>query len=114
MTDSRSSSNIEILNVTAIAAQVDRDAIGSGLFTRHRGSDHTRLRRATRLPHGGDVIDVDVETSAVIGLYLIIQVLYVQVQDKSLRLQLMHRANRGVVNSAARLLPDQVRLRSPS
>ena len=63
MTALRKSLNVEILNVTTIAAQVNRDAVGAGLFADHRRGDDTWLRRTTRLSHGGDVIDVDVETS---------------------------------------------------
>jgi hypothetical protein len=37
---------------------MDRDAIGTRLFTRDSRGDNTRFGRTTRLPHGCDVIDV--------------------------------------------------------
>jgi hypothetical protein len=46
----------------AIAAQVNRDAVGAGLFTNHRCRDETWFRRAPRLSHSGDVINVDVKS----------------------------------------------------
>ena len=48
--------------MTAIAAQVNRDAVGAGLFANHRRRDDAWFRRAPRLSHGGDVINVDVQS----------------------------------------------------
>ena len=47
-----------ILNVTSITAQMDCDAVGAGLFTRHRRGDNTRFGRTSRLAHSCDVIDI--------------------------------------------------------
>src|SRR5262249_51933418 len=55
---------VAVLNVPAIAPQVNRDAVGSGLFANHGRGDDARLRRAPRLAHSGDVIDVDVQSSS--------------------------------------------------
>jgi hypothetical protein len=55
--------------VPAITAQVHGYAIDAGLFTRHRGCQNAGLRRAPRLSHSGDVIDVDVESSSHVGNY---------------------------------------------
>jgi hypothetical protein len=52
--------NILILDVTPIASQVHSDSVCSCLFADNRGSNDARLRRSPRLPHGTDVIDVDV------------------------------------------------------
>jgi hypothetical protein len=52
--------NIPLLDVTPIASKVHRDSVCSCLFADHRGSYDARLRRSPRLPHGSDVIDVDV------------------------------------------------------
>src|SRR5712692_8985482 len=43
---------------------MDGDAVRPGLFADHRGRNNARLRRAPRLPHSRDVIDVDVESCA--------------------------------------------------
>jgi len=39
---------------------MDRDAVGTCFFTRDSGGDYARFWRTTRLPHGCDVIDIDV------------------------------------------------------
>jgi hypothetical protein len=50
--------------MTPVATKVDRNPIRSGLFTDHCRSNHTGFRRASRLTHRGDVIDVDVKASS--------------------------------------------------
>ncbi len=54
--------HVRVLNMPAIAAQVNRDAIGPRLFADHGRSHHARLRRAPRLANGRYVIDVDVQS----------------------------------------------------
>src|ERR1044071_3899409 len=90
--------------MTAIAAEMHRDPVSSCLFTHHRRCDDTRLGRATRLAHRGDVIDVDVETSShwrlqLYDLYRLLRAL-----------ELVYCADRIVVSAAARLLADQADL----
>src|SRR5205085_665676 len=41
-----------VLYVTAVAAQVHRDAVRARLLAHHRSRHHARLRRAPRLTHG--------------------------------------------------------------
>src|SRR5687767_14153704 len=100
------------------------DPIGARLFTRHRSSDHARLRRASRLPHRRDVIDVDVKPySHFCSLCLVLGDLFglidgahsawrkipstkLKVQS-SRRSPIVHGANGRVVNSATRLLTNQ-------
>jgi ribosomal protein L31 len=48
--------------MAAIAAQMNCDAVRPCLFTNHGGGHDTRLRRAPRLTHRGDVIDIDVQS----------------------------------------------------
>ena len=40
--------------MTPIATQMDRDAVGAGLLSGHRGGDHARFGSTTRLPDGCD------------------------------------------------------------
>src|SRR6266446_4029322 len=54
--------NVVVLNVTAVAAQVNGDAVRAGLFAKHGGGDNAGLRRAPRLAHSCDVIDIDVQS----------------------------------------------------
>ena len=63
--------------MTPIAAQVNSNAVSSGLLTEHRRGDDTRLGRASRLPDRGDVIDVYVKSCShcfflVSGLWLLV------------------------------------------
>lgn len=53
--------HVAILHVTAVLAQVERDAVGAGELAQGGGPDGVRLVGASRLTDGGDVIDVDVE-----------------------------------------------------
>ena len=55
--------DVAILDVPAIAAQVDRDALGTGQFGDERGGHRLRFARPPRLPEGGDVVDVEAESS---------------------------------------------------
>ena len=50
---------IVILDVAAVFAQMDRDRIGAGALRQPRRLDRIGIEREPRLPHGGDVIDVD-------------------------------------------------------
>ena len=53
--------HVAILDVPAVFAQMQRDVVGAGLLGQQRGMHRIRIGRAARLPHGGDVIDVDAE-----------------------------------------------------
>jgi hypothetical protein len=54
--------HVGVLNMATIAADVNRDSVSAGLFADHRRGDDAGFSRATRLPHGRDMIDVDVES----------------------------------------------------
>jgi hypothetical protein len=54
---------VVVLNVTAIATQVNRDAIGACMFAGQRRRNDTGFRRASGLPHSSNVIDVYIQTS---------------------------------------------------
>jgi hypothetical protein len=54
--------NVEILNMTSVASQVDRDSVGAGLFTSHRSGNDAWFRCSSRLANRGYMIDIDVET----------------------------------------------------
>ena len=53
--------HVAILDVAAVFAQVQRDVVGARLLGQQRRMHRVRIRRAARLPHGGDVIDVDAQ-----------------------------------------------------
>ena len=53
--------DVAVLNVAAILAQMQGDAVGAGLLRQQRGLHRLRILAAPRLPHSGDVIDVDAE-----------------------------------------------------
>jgi hypothetical protein len=50
-----------ILNVTAIFAQMDGDAISACRLAEGRRLDRVGLVGASRLPDGGHMVDIDVE-----------------------------------------------------
>jgi hypothetical protein len=54
---------VVILNVTAIATQVNCNTIGACLFAGHRRRNDTGFRRTSGLPHRSNVIDVYIQTS---------------------------------------------------
>ena len=54
---------IAVLDVAAVFAQVNRDAVGAGLLCEQRGRHRIGVASAARLAHGRDVIDVDAEVN---------------------------------------------------
>ena len=58
---SRSRAHVLVLDVAPVLAQVHGDAVGAAEVRLDRGPDRVRLVGAPRLPHGGDVVDVDAE-----------------------------------------------------
>ena len=53
--------HIPILDMTSVLAQMHRDAVRAGLLRDQRCKQRIRIGRASRLPEGGDVIDVEAE-----------------------------------------------------
>ena len=53
--------HVAILDVAAVFAQMQRDVVGARLLGQQRGVHRVRIRRAARLAHRGDVIDVDAQ-----------------------------------------------------
>ncbi len=51
--------DVALLDVAAVAAQMDGDALRAGQLGEDGGGHRLRLARLTRLSDGGDVIDVD-------------------------------------------------------
>jgi hypothetical protein len=56
-------SDIVIDNVPAILAQMRGNAVGAGRNRDFRGLDGVGMTPAPRVPHGGDVVDVDAKTN---------------------------------------------------
>ena len=54
-------SDIAILNVSAVFAQVNRNDVRPGQFGKCRRPNRVRFDRPACLPNGGNVIDVDAE-----------------------------------------------------
>lgn len=54
--------DVAILDVTPILAQVNGDTGSAGEFGEHGGVHRIGFRGAARLAHGGDVVDVDLES----------------------------------------------------
>ena len=61
VTVSRRTIHVAVLDVPAIFAEVDGDAVGAAERGEDRGRDRVRLLRAPGLPHGRHVIDVHAE-----------------------------------------------------
>ena len=61
--------HVAILDVPAVFAQMQRDVVGAGLLGQQRGMHRIRIRRAARLAHRGDVIDVDAELDVGVGAH---------------------------------------------
>jgi hypothetical protein len=53
--------------MTAVAAQVNRDAIRTSRLTHHRGGNEARLWRAARLPHSRNVVNIYVRSFIIRG-----------------------------------------------
>ena len=53
--------HVAILDVPAVLAQMQRDVVGAGLLGQQRRMHRVGIRRAARLAHRGDVIDVDAQ-----------------------------------------------------
>jgi len=49
---------VAVLDVAAVLAQVDDDAVGAAEQRERRGGDRVGLQAEPRLPHRGDVIDI--------------------------------------------------------
>jgi hypothetical protein len=54
----RERDDVGILDVAAVFAQVQGDAVGAGLLGHQRGADRVRVRGAARVAQRGDVVDV--------------------------------------------------------
>ena len=54
--------DVHVLDVSPILAQVRGDPVGAGPFTEPSRGDWIGLVATPRLPHGRDVIDVDVQS----------------------------------------------------
>ncbi|KPM82876.1 hypothetical protein AOR10_24590, partial [Vibrio alginolyticus] len=53
--------HIALLDMPAVLAQVDGDAIGAGLLREQRRLDRVRVAGTASLTQGGDVVDIDAE-----------------------------------------------------
>jgi hypothetical protein len=53
--------DIAILDMAPVFTQVQRDAVGTGLFGLDSRLDRIRVAGSTRLPERGDMIDIDTE-----------------------------------------------------
>src|SRR5215475_13884226 len=54
--------HILVADVAAVLAQMRGDAVGSGRDRYLRGPQGIRITAATRIAHGGDMVDVDAES----------------------------------------------------
>ena len=61
--DRTQQTHVAVLDVPAILAQMDGDAVGAAQHGQHGGGNGVGFVSPPRLPHGGDVIDVDAEAN---------------------------------------------------
>ena len=48
--------------MTTVFAQMSRDTVGPSIFGQFRGAQWIRVRSATRIPHGGHVVNIDAKS----------------------------------------------------
>jgi hypothetical protein len=57
--------DVGVRDVTAVLAQVGGDAVGAGGQRLARRAHRIGIHAAARVPHGGDVVDVDAQSQSI-------------------------------------------------